>query len=457
MQITSKTELGKIRTLQFRALILVSFVVSHGVIYNHLTHYGLSASSILFGLLPFAVYVARPETQSYRYALPAVLTLLAFAFTGMEVWLLLALGFTCFFIVESKLGKLNKAAPIALFLVLPRVGYLFDVFSFPIRLKLTNLVGNILKTTGLPNTVHGNIIATKGEIFTVDTACMGLYMMTVGLFAVCLLLAYFEKKHEVRISWGNILIFLLWAVGGVILANFIRILLIIRLQAYEGTIAHELIGLLSLVLVVMMPAYFLIQKKIRHHGKSVPMFPKNSPWLRREIKMSLNALLIFGLLFFNLKLLYFTDNELLSSPKVQPIGYEVLELPNRILQLSSARSLVYIKHQDAYRMSNHDPLLCWKASGYEIIYENLMQIDQQDVFVAEMNLEGKKYYGAWWYDNGKHKTISQLDWRWRSMVKRESYNIINVTCRNPKDLRIETQKLLGLNLFGEVSEPLAKK
>lgn len=395
MPIISATELDKIKHIQLRALIFVSFLASYGVIYSYFVHYGFSISGVLFLLLPFAVYVAKPETQSYRYALPALLTLVAFAFTDIELLLFLALGLTCFFVIESKLGKLNISAPIILLIAIPRIGYVFDLFGFPIRLKFTLLVSNILQLIGLSNTTQGNLIMIDNQVFTVDMLCMGLYMMALGLFVIFLMLAYFEKKHEVFVEFWHILGLIILASLGIILANLIRVLLLIILQIHETNPVYEWIGLGSLFFVVTLPAFIFIRDKVHYQSKAIPMFPKSSPWLRREIKMSMNGPLILGLLITNIKLVHFQENESVKTNHIEPLGYEILELPNRILQLSSARSLVYIKQQDAYQLSNHTPLQCWKTDGYEIVYKNLIKIDNQDVFFVEMKLGGQKYYGAW--------------------------------------------------------------
>jgi len=452
----SQLEFDSVRTFQLQLLLGASFLASYGIIFNYFQHYGFSSSAVIFLLIPLAVYIAKPETRSYRYAIPAILTLAMFAITGVETLLILALGFTCFFLVESRLGKLNLTAPFLLLLTLPRMGYLFDIFSFPIRLQLTSFAGFLLQITGLPNTVRGNLIDIQGEIFTVDTACMGLHMTIIGFFSVFLILTHFEKKYKHQVNLKVILPMIFGVTLAIILANLVRIIWIIQVRAYAGTIEHELIGLITLIFMVIIPAYLLLQKKVKNTGKSVPMFPKNSPWLRREIRIVLNIILPLSLLTANIKLTHFSGgNTEIHLPKIQLLGYETVELPNQILQLSSTRALIYIKNQEAYRITNHNPLICWEASGYEIIYENVISVGKQKVFFAEMSLDGKKYYGTWWYDNGTHKTISQTDWRWRSLFQHQDFKIINVTCRNQKDLKRETKKLLHLDLF-ETSRQLTQ-
>lgn len=92
--------------------------------------------------------------------------------------------------------------------------------------------------------------------------------------------------------------------------------------------------------------------------------------------------------------------------------------------------------------AEHNPLICWKGSGYDFKHISTTRLGNIEVSVAELVKETDKLYTMWWFDSGKHKTGSQWDWRWRSLSQQQDYYLVNVTTESMETLRTEAEALL---------------
>lgn len=94
------------------------------------------------------------------------------------------------------------AAYLVLMIPLPYVVY--DSVAFPLRLVAATFAGWVLRLTGLPVLVEGNVIHLPSAVLDVVDACSGIRSL-VSLLAVGLLLAYFITPR----LWQKVLLVLL--------------------------------------------------------------------------------------------------------------------------------------------------------------------------------------------------------------------------------------------------------
>ena len=88
-------------------------------------------------------------------------------------------------------------------------------------------------------------------------------------------------------------------------------------------------------------------------------------------------------------------------------------------------------------------MICWKASGYTFQKVERSIIQGTAVYTAVLIKGDEKLYTAWWYDNKKNRTISQLSWRWDAFIGGSNYSLINVTCLTYRDLYEKTTELFA--------------
>jgi len=328
--------------------------------------------------------------------------------------------------------------------------FIFEITGFPIRLKLTYLAANLLKLMYHETYAQGNLIVISGNEFSVDQACLGLKMIITGLSLILVLMSFFEKKYNTYFKSIQIIWILAIAMVFLILANFIRIIGIVIFKAMPGTTTHELIGILSLFLYVLIPSYFGIKKIIckTTHDK----FPDNSAnFTRKKYGISV-AILIMVLLAGNN---YTRDNHRIdySDEKINSVdikGYNRQVCKNTVLKFSNKNSLIYVKPAAKFYSADHTPIICWKGSGFTFKKEKTIKVNNNEVFSAELYSGKGKLFTAWWYDNGKEKTISQLYWRSKTIKGDEPFRLINVTSDSKEKLIKECEKILNMDLFSSL-------
>ncbi len=409
----------------------------------------LAYAGMLF--LPLAFYIKKPAYLSMRFALSTLACLGIFILIPSHLILLFGFYCFCFLVMESFLGKLNKLAFILMILASPIAYSLFEVFGFPIRLTLTKWAASILNFSGFDCQSTGNLLEVNGAIFSVDPVCMGLNMVMTSLLGSLILISFLEKKCLQYFTNIGLLLNLIASLAFVILANLFRIVLIVLWKAMPGTTLHEMIGLCSMVAFVFVPLYFLLPIILRYFSK-----PDSDENVIRPINSQLRNSSIFVLLvglFIANQVHPNIQKEVLDEQtrSVNLAGYEkeILQFPNdlEVVALKSEQHLIYIKSQYPYRISNHSPLICWQGSGHEIKNERVLEVNQHLVFTAELISENDSYYTAWWYDNGKYKTIGNTDWRWKLMKGEPSFRLVNVSAKDFSQLYMEVEWLLAQDLF----------
>lgn len=411
----------------FGSLLLIATLIGIPV-WQHYLH-----GSILFYctllLAPYILYIQQKEVASTRYAWASILCGIGHLVLGINILYLSAFLFFIFFVLEWQYGKLNDLAIYWIFILSPLTIFLFGIFSFPIRLELSKIASWLLGFVQTDLICQGNIIILNGVEFSVDEACMGLKMVSYSYLVFLVLISHFEQKRQVQLSKPLVVSILSIGTLLILLANLIRIITIIILQAMPDTFLHEIIGIMSWLGYVIFPSFFLIRFSVHRWAKIYPI----------QVAKQLPTTFVIFLCTASLSLLILGSYNALIKDKTIPSaivptlvdGFVQKTARDGVVQLKNQEALIYIKPACAPYRADHAPNICWKGSGYKFSKEQLKTIGNTKVIFAELQKTEDILYTAWWYDNGFHQTASQLEWRWNSLKGRGNYQLLNVTVENP--------------------------
>ena len=380
----------------------------------------LSLNNITLLVLPVIISVNQNESGRIRFLVIAAVLAILHLFTSLTVFIFLSVGFGVFGIIELLRGKINLLAVLALFLITPLTKYFFDVFGFPIRLKLSSLTGGILGFFAKESSVLGNNIFVNGEVYSVDAACMGLKLVITSLLFGLLMLSISEKKVKRKYSVKQLCLFLLLTILLILVNNFLRILLLIITGFPPNSIGHELIGIFSLICFVFLPLVYLT-KKIKPS-----LIPSSK--LNKVKKSHWSLILLVPTVLICLGFSPRKDiplDEKLNAVEVKGLKKEVL--PNHVLKLSNGWSKTFVKPIESFFSITHEPFICWRGTGYSIDKEQLIDFNGADICTAELIRDGELLHTAWYYTNQQHITTNQFDWRWDWINSKKKYYLVNVS------------------------------
>lgn len=407
---------------------------------------GLNLSLCLI-LLPFVVRVRQPGLFSMRYALWASICLLGFLFLHIRGLFFFSIGFTLLFIIESRMGKIGwlPAVLVLLFSSIPK--YITDVFTFSLRIRMSEFTTWTLQKAGFDVQVSGNIFLMDGMQFSVDEACMGLHSIITGLILITLAAADGEHRFQRSFRfWPLCGIYLLGLIL-MIAGNQIRMITLVLFQSPPETLGHELIGLACLILYGALPLWMMIRWLLRFGFGSTPVQAlSHSETFRPKMAWIWTLALIGSIAWYNIFVgqYNFSEKKLTLPPSAFP-GFKLSVVEGEISKLENDSVLVYIKPPVSFLRSEHNPSLCWRASGYQLQHIREEEIAGRMVFRAEFHKEGQILHTAWWFDNGEHQTHTQLSWRWESLKGAKPYQLINVTVSDPDKLEYWCRKFFDQN------------
>ncbi len=427
--------------------------------------------SFYLGLL-FAPYVFRkisPAT-SHRYLWLVLLIagLLLFRRSGSLYYALA--GFSILYILESQWGKLNQLPIFLLGAVSAFVGHIAYIWSFPIRLKLSDLAARALSAIGYPVQADGNLIVLNGNTFSVDPACMGLHTLVTSLVLGLLILAHFERKHTRTFNFWQVGLAMFGVLCLSVFANFNRLLTLIIFHVLPDNPMHDVIGLLSLVVYVLVPFYWLVKwincayfaRAVTEHVGLKPYafanktFFSQKRWVsthrimakfsqnRRRIFSSLIPLVLLLLSGLQFKHIVSPQDNALQDIRLD--GFEQSMIDHGVLKLENEAALIYIKPPAKAFQGSHDPRICWRGSGYEFTQIKRTIISGQAVYTAVLKKEDTQLYTAWWFDNGQEKTIDEWDWRWSTLSGKGGFRLVNVATAEAWELELVVGRVLEVVL-----------
>ncbi len=401
-------------------------------------------------LCPLIIKVAHTQHYSIRYWAVTVASLVAFVVVPSYLFLFLAFGFGVLAIVELLLGKLNRYAPLVVILITPFVQYVFNIFGFPIRLQLTTWAVEVINVLGMNGTANGNLIELDGADFSVDAACIGLKMVITTFLFTLFFITHFEQKKNRQLKVLPFLLIMLAALVGVVFSNFVRIIALVLFKSMPNTVSHELIGIACMLLVGIVPVYLVVKSVFDNSSMlTIPSLPKNLiKWNRQS------RLLLLGALLLAFTVIRVTGSyqvkDIPSDPLFEKLvvpGYDKEVLDNNILKLVDQNSLIYIKPCKGIFRSDHNPLGCWRASGYQITQERPFELGGTELYYGMLTNGSDNMHTLWWYDNGEHVTNDQLEWRWQMIKGADEYRLVNVTAHSKEELMQAASQLMRVDIF----------
>ncbi|WP_440133614.1 exosortase N [Chitinophaga sancti] len=390
------------------------------------------SAGFLLGLaaLPFTTAFDAARKGSRRYFYMSLSAFVLFLLVPVHTFFYLSLICAMAFCLEVYVGRMNLLPMLVLICMSPIFEWWANLFTFPIRLQLTSIAGNMI----MGAKVEGNVISCKGQNFSVDPACMGLQMTVTAMLCGLIIIGGLQKKYRLYLSGGMTIALLCVAFGLNVVGNLIRIVCLVQFVIMPGTVMHEVMGLLSLVVYVLLPFGLLCHYVIRRVGKERVMEKRIYRIVPTGPLLLRNGILLVCMscaCYINLRPRQVVAHALPLKAK----GYAVKHLPDNVTQLYNKEALVYVKYIPSYYHSEHHPMLCWKGSGYTFEKVREQVWNGQALYSAELVNGDSILHTAWWYANGQHQYISQLAWRWDAMKNGQQYSLVNVTAKDEATLR----------------------
>ncbi len=401
-------------------------------------------------IIPFALNSSWPSTPSLRLQVPAILFLAVSYFIPKTTTLFLALTTSLLCLVEHKTGKISLLAVIVLLCMTPSIQYLSCVFSFPIRLWLTTIAGKVLGLTGCQASVAGNIITLGKLDYSVDPACMGVKMFLTSLLCGIFMVLVLQKKQSRKLGAGWQLLCLSGIFLLNLLANIIRIVILVYFKIRPEAPLHEITGLICLIAYVLVPGYFLAKFMVNNFGRATVLVAEAStsqPVKSRWVPHLLLLITCICSAFIFKSQPPETGSH--TAKLIQVPGYTASCFNKDVTQYSNGHSLTYIKRIDSFLFADHNPFICWTGSGYEFEALKETNVDGNKVYLATLKKGKERLYTSWWYDNGAYATTSQLNWRLRSLKGAPNFSVVNVTAADKDLLLAEVRKIKREGTFRE--------
>ena len=342
--------------------------------------------------------------------------------------------FLTLLLTEMLLGKLSLLTVFHLLLLSPLFKYFNSLASFPLRLQVSKVVAFIMNFAGMRVDIAGNLITYDGTTFLVDKACMGLHMLGYSLLFGLVVLSLAEKKGA-RLNWLNVSALLTILVILNVVSNVIRATVLIIFKILPEYMLHDIVGLLTLGLYVLLPFYFL-SRRFKYNtvitDHVVPAYPKG------------NALLPIACACYVLILVMGNGDLSIPSEPLQFPGFKTSTVIGDVTKLYNEEALIYVKPPVPAYKADHNPLICWQGSGYSFKKIDQQKINGLQVYTAELEKGADKIYTAWWFQYQDHVTSDQWEWRWNAFKKGHRYSMVNVSSSSPELLNRHCMNFLKI-------------
>ncbi|MBX3255209.1 MAG: exosortase N [Chitinophagaceae bacterium] len=375
----------------------------------------------------------------WRFAAAAAGMAVGTVFLPVKTMLYATVLLAVFFVAETYVGKMSVLSLLVIILVSPLCRYLMSVFSFPIRLSLTNQVSALLSFTGANAVAEGNIIIYNGNEFSVDPACMGLYMLITSLLSGVMIVALQQKKYARTLRAGWLVAYLICIVVCNIVCNLCRIFILVYYKILPGTIMHDVAGLLCFMLYVIVPVLVLSGWMIKRFGEEANTKQEKCGENKYSAGLWMHAVVAAFCLVAAIAVSDRSQNKAAGLVFKNTAGYTLSTLRNNITKMENSHSLIYIKPIAGFYSSDHHPMICWSGSGYAFTKVHTAYIAGRKVYAGVLTKGDEKLYTAWWYDNGDKYTIEQWNWRWEMLKGSKPYALVNITAANDGELTQQVQ------------------
>ncbi len=363
------------------------------------------------------------EKRSLRYLIPALLMGGIALLIPAKTALFLAMVFAALLLAENLWGKINPVLLFLLLLISPLFTYASSLFGFPIRLWLSEVAARIIGFLGIKAFASGNIITLDNYEFSVDQACAGLNMLATSLIICLFIIAFYQRKLAKQLSFLQVILLLTGTVGLNIVCNLFRIILLVLFKIMPDNFLHDGIGVICLVGYVIIPLLFLTKLLIEKQAK-VKVNEETKLNFTPELRYPLLHFLFLMVMIFATLNLKRMDKASQSYNPIRLGGFKKETLEDGIMKFENKEALIYMK-STAFYASEHNPMVCWKGSGYDFKFIKKEIIKGKEVYTGTL-IKGKdKIYSAWWFDNGSIKTINQFTWRWHAAKGEGNFYLIN--------------------------------
>ena len=337
------------------------------------------------------------------------------------------------FFFAARPGQPNRMAWLlrltALLLLTPLLRYVGAVFGFAARLKLSAWAGMLMQHAGVAVRTEGNVLILNGQEMAVDPACLGLHMtgMTL-LLAVFWLLAY-ERQTGRRLPLGWVLGYGGVALGLTLLANLLRIIMLVLFGLGSDQPMHEGVGLVCVVIYAWLPLWIMARWLVGRFGRPWQVEPPDNQLMSKSLWKTVPLILVVAVVCFAF---------------VRPIGKPYSITPPTdytrkptqfgFLQFSRPGELIYVKPLPDWFSAEHNPAICWQGQGYTLRRVRELPMAGHMVYVGELKKGHQTLQTAWWFTNGQHQSIGQIDVRTRMLRGEPGFVLINVTASDAQAL-----------------------
>lgn len=380
---------------------------------------------------------------STRYFFPTMCVVGLSFLLPVKTFLYFSIVLGVLLMVESLIAKGNYLSIFLFIVISPIFNYFTTVFTFPIRLKLSWLAAKFLSFINPSIKQAGNIIETGNGDFSVEAECLGLNMVSMGLLTGILLLGYYQLRTKSVVNLFRTFCFLSAVFILILVSNFFRIICLVQFNIPAGTTLHELIGLVCLLVYVMLPATFFIQRKLAHSKPVQTILRVETLFVKgiivKNFIVCISLFLSIAYVKEQRKLLRNTGN--IALPAMA--GYNAEMIDKDIVKLEKTGVLIYIKHVMGFYSTEHSPMICWAGSGYELKRIQHQSIAGIELYTAKLVKGDEILYTCWWFDNGDYRTISQLNWRWKNMRGSPDFSIVNITASSEAQMTAEVERLIN--------------
>jgi exosortase N len=329
--------------------------------------------------------------------------------------------------VNAYIGRLNMNAHLLLIICSPVFKYAVTVFGFPLRLQLSSLAARILSFFVDDIETSGNLILLNGHEFAVDEACAGLNMLTTSFVFTILLIEIARRKSRREIPYWSVCAIYAGMLALNLLSNLLRICTLTVLKVYPADPMHEFIGIGCFCIYNLFPVHFLVHTVFSNWGRERPAEPGNTGISPKWSKSGLILVALTGVF-------------VITQSKIQPASkksagielnglqeFQRQEMSSNIVKYYSEQALIYVKPLDYFYSTEHNPLFCWKGSGYEMQQFDLKKIGNHEVYSGKLLKNEQVMYSAWYYTDGRQCTASQWEWRIASVRNNKTFFLVNVS------------------------------
>lgn len=330
-------------------------------------------------------------------------------------------------------GRLSINAYVMALLCSPIFTMVSSIIGFPLRLKLTYWSSEILNLCIQNCSAEGNQLVINQQPFIIDEACAGLHMLLAGFVFAVLLVEHFKKKHQQTLSMLALFSFYGFVLISIITNNIIRICMLVLFKIFPENSMHYGIGIIGFIVYTMIPTYFVLKYLFKKFGKDINTKQTTTSNIQQKVSYALFITIItIG-----------TYTMIFEQNKMQPVAdlpiqylshYEKENLDYDIVKYKNNNELIYVKPMPYFFSSEHNPLYCWKGSGYKMKQFKKHILGSNTIFIGDIVKNNSTIHTAWFYSNGKICTTEQLEWRWKSFIHQEPFYLISVSSSSKTSL-----------------------